>query len=111
MKYLEDYYYSPEGLTVFTESYHLKRGYCCGSKCFHCPYDGINVEDSSAVKELNSFEILCPFCFETFALPANPQDGSVQNFVYDCEICCNPIDLTLHFKAATLVSIDIEKSN
>jgi hypothetical protein len=39
-KHLEegDYYYSPEGYMVFTEKYHLKRGYCCQSGCKHCPY-------------------------------------------------------------------------
>jgi 2-iminoacetate synthase ThiH len=34
----DDYYYSAEGYIVFTEKYHLKRGYCCGSRCRHCPY-------------------------------------------------------------------------
>lgn len=34
----EDYYTSPEGFLVFTEKYHLKRGYCCNSGCKHCPY-------------------------------------------------------------------------
>lgn len=34
----EDYYLSPEGYRVFTEKYHLKRGYCCRSGCRHCPY-------------------------------------------------------------------------
>lgn len=34
----EDYYYSDEGFIVFTEKYHLKRGYCCKSGCKHCPY-------------------------------------------------------------------------
>ncbi len=24
---------------VFTESHHLSRGYCCGSKCRHCPFE------------------------------------------------------------------------
>jgi hypothetical protein len=33
-----DYYYSPEGYIVFTEKYHLKRGYCCQSGCKHCPF-------------------------------------------------------------------------
>jgi hypothetical protein len=23
---------------VFTEAYHLKRGYCCHSGCRHCPW-------------------------------------------------------------------------
>jgi hypothetical protein len=34
----EDYYTSPEGYIVFTEKYHLKRGYCCKNACRHCPY-------------------------------------------------------------------------
>ncbi|MBC2837721.1 DUF5522 domain-containing protein [Robiginitalea sp. SC105] len=34
----EDYYWSEEGYRVFTERYHLKRGYCCESGCRHCPY-------------------------------------------------------------------------
>ncbi len=34
----EDFYYSDEGYIVFTEKYHLKRGYCCKSGCKHCPY-------------------------------------------------------------------------
>lgn len=33
-----DYYLSKEGYRVFTEQYHLKRGYCCESGCRHCPY-------------------------------------------------------------------------
>ena len=34
----EDFYLSEEGFVVFTEAYHLKRGYCCQSGCKHCPY-------------------------------------------------------------------------
>lgn len=29
---------------VFTEAYHLKRGYCCQSGCRHCPYGFGNAE-------------------------------------------------------------------
>jgi len=31
-------YYIENGLYVFTEQYHIKRGYCCKSGCRHCPY-------------------------------------------------------------------------
>lgn len=34
----DDYYLTKEGFIVFTEKYHLKRGYCCQSNCRHCPY-------------------------------------------------------------------------
>jgi len=35
----EDYYREGAAL-VFTARYHLRRGYCCGSGCRHCPFDG-----------------------------------------------------------------------
>jgi len=34
-----DYYHDPEGRWVFTEAYHLRRGYCCGNGCRHCPFE------------------------------------------------------------------------
>lgn len=33
----EDFYREGPYL-VFTEAYHLRRGYCCNSGCRHCPY-------------------------------------------------------------------------
>jgi len=33
----KDFYYE-NGLLIFTEAFHLKRGYCCQSGCRHCPY-------------------------------------------------------------------------
>jgi hypothetical protein len=39
----KDYYINEKGLLVFTKKYHLKRGYCCGNGCKHCPYDYVNV--------------------------------------------------------------------
>lgn len=38
------YYINENGMFVFTEKYHLERGWCCGDKrkdgkrCKHCPY-------------------------------------------------------------------------
>ena len=34
----EHYYINEQGFWVFTEKYHLLRGYCCNSGCKHCPY-------------------------------------------------------------------------
>ena len=38
----EDYYFNKDGLMVFTEQYHLKRGYCCQNSCTHCPYEKVS---------------------------------------------------------------------
>ncbi|MEM9547285.1 MAG: cysteine-rich CWC family protein [Bacteroidota bacterium] len=32
------HYYMEEGMLVFTELNHIKRGYCCKSGCRHCAY-------------------------------------------------------------------------
>ena len=38
-------FYTENGTMVFTESYHLKRGSCCGNGCRHCPYDHVAVPE------------------------------------------------------------------
>jgi hypothetical protein len=48
----DDYYLSSEGYIVFTEAYHLKRGYCCKSGCKHCPY-GYDKKTGRLVKKKN----------------------------------------------------------
>tara|TARA_R110000868_G_scaffold392365_1_gene662962 strand:- start:3057 stop:3266 length:210 start_codon:yes stop_codon:yes gene_type:complete len=35
---VENDYYIEEGRYVFTASYHIQRGRCCGNGCRHCPY-------------------------------------------------------------------------
>jgi len=37
-KILPGDFYFESGLMVFTATFHLRRGYCCGSGCRHCPY-------------------------------------------------------------------------
>jgi hypothetical protein len=32
-------FYWDKGFFVFTEAYHIARGYCCESGCRHCPYN------------------------------------------------------------------------
>lgn len=50
LKIDEDYYLDEFGRYVFTEQYHIKRGYCCSPMkepgCKHCPYRPKKTEDS-----------------------------------------------------------------
>lgn len=41
-------YYLEDGRVVFTEAYHLRRGYCCNSRCRHCPYGNARPKAGSA---------------------------------------------------------------
>jgi hypothetical protein len=49
-----DYYTSKDGLLIFTESYHLKRGHCCQSGCLHCPYGYTKKTDPNVPAEFQS---------------------------------------------------------
>jgi hypothetical protein len=48
----EPFYINEQGLYVFTADYLLKRGYCCGNGCLHCPYNYKNVLDPEKKKRL-----------------------------------------------------------
>ena len=48
MKQGSSTYVDPETeFQVFTELTHLKRGFCCGNQCRHCPYGFENVKDGT----------------------------------------------------------------
>ena len=46
-----DYYINADGNFVFTEAYHLKRGYCCQNKCLHCPWGFGKAKDDKQIKK------------------------------------------------------------
>lgn len=47
----------------------------------------------------------CPHCWETISMLL---DSSVykQTYIEDCEVCCNPIQLTPCFEEVTLISFE-----
>lgn len=49
----EDFYYNEDGYVVFTEKYHLQKGFCCGNGCRHCPYQYENVPEPNRSELLN----------------------------------------------------------
>ena len=34
--------------------------------------------------------VVCPYCGEEIELAVDPGGGAVQQYVEDCEVCCNP---------------------
>jgi hypothetical protein len=36
---LPSFFYEENGRKVMTEEFHIQRGFCCGNKCRHCPYE------------------------------------------------------------------------
>jgi len=50
----EDYYINDHGKKVFTETYHLRRGFCCSSGCKHCPFEPKWTKGSTKVRNFDT---------------------------------------------------------
>ena len=46
----EDFYYNENGQLVMTETYHRKRGSCCGNGCKHCEYFPAHKKGNTTLK-------------------------------------------------------------
>lgn len=44
-----------------------------------------------------SAEVVCPYCGATTTISVDPGGGSDQQYIEDCEVCCNPWQLTVRF--------------
>ena len=42
-------------------------------------------------------DVVCPYCGEAVTIAVDPGSGSVQEYVEDCEVCCNPWDVSVRF--------------
>ncbi len=41
--------------------------------------------------------IVCPYCGEAVTIAVDPGGGSSQQYVEDCEVCCNPWNVSVVF--------------
>lgn len=62
-------FYMQNGLLVFTEQYHLKRGYCCKNNCKHCPY-----KKNNAAFESSELQTAPPYDVEGFMPSKKTED-------------------------------------
>ena len=46
----------------------------------------------------------CPYCWEEISMLLDPSLSS--SYVEDCEVCCNPIQVTTAFQAMELEGFD-----
>lgn len=42
-------FYFEDGKMIMTESYHIKRGSCCGNGCKNCPYTPIHIKGNTTI--------------------------------------------------------------
>jgi hypothetical protein len=44
-----------------------------------------------------SADVVCPYCSESVTISVDPGGGSFQQYVEDCEVCCNPWQVSVRF--------------
>ena len=48
----------------------------------------------------------CPYCWQEISMLLDPSADS--NYIEDCEVCCNPIQITTSYEERQLVSFSAE---
>ena len=48
----------------------------------------------------------CPYCWQEISMLLDPSSDS--NYIEDCEVCCNPIQITTSYEEHQLVSFSAE---
>ncbi len=53
----------------------------------------------------NSVDVTCPYCGESVTVAVDAGGGSFQQYVEDCQVCCNPWQVSVRFTggAATVI--------
>jgi len=49
----------------------------------------------------------CPYCWEEISMLIDMSVSS-QSYIEDCEICCNPIQLTIHIQNSEITDLQAE---
>ncbi|MCX7546606.1 CPXCG motif-containing cysteine-rich protein [Xanthomarina sp. F1114] len=49
----------------------------------------------------------CPYCWETVSMLLDSSQ-SEQEYIEDCEVCCNPIQVLIKFESQLLVCFEVK---
>ena len=63
---------------------------------------------------MHEIEIQCPHCWEVNIIEVNEGEGSRQEFVTDCEVCCNPMEIKItinNIDGETVINAVADRAN
>jgi transcription elongation factor Elf1 len=52
----------------------------------------------------------CPYCFEQISMVLDLSITGMQTYIEDCEVCCQPIEISYEVEDETIVSFDAVQS-
>jgi uncharacterized Zn finger protein len=60
---------------------------------------------------MSEIEINCPYCGEINYSNSYLTEGKSQEFIYDCEVCCRPIEIKVSQDKDGNVSIEVRNDD
>jgi cysteine-rich CPXCG protein len=55
-----------------------------------------------------SAEVRCPYCGEVSELALDPGSGAAQEYVEDCQVCCQPWRVTVRYDTMGAAQVEVE---
>jgi len=52
--------------------------------------------------------VRCPYCGEINEIALDPGSGSQQDYVEDCQVCCRPWRVAVHYRPDGTVEVSVE---
>lgn len=53
--------------------------------------------------------VTCPYCGEEVEITLDPGGEEEQEYVEDCEVCCRPWSVTVHYGPAGVAEVRVER--
>ncbi len=60
---------------------------------------------------IEHIDVTCPKCFENILIQIDKSTGNNQDFIYDCEVCCRPLNIRLNLSGNEIQNIDVSYAN
>lgn len=64
-----------------------------------------------SVDAATEVEAECPYCGEVVILELDPGGGAVQEYVQDCEVCCQPWLVELRYLRSGAAEVSLERAD
>jgi len=65
--------------------------------------DELTADDSGVV--------VCPYCGETVEISLDPGGGAVQDYVEDCQVCCQPWRVRVRWRCGGHAEVRLDPSD
>lgn len=67
--------------------------------------DEFSLGDGDATREAS---VICPYCSSPVQISLDPGSGSDQEYVEDCEVCCQPWTVSVRYGSSGNAEVTVE---